>query len=392
MGTGELGFLDPRETILRKRLKDSQIPLVHLHLLLRLLQRSNQFIFRNPATNLTNLESMLLIQIDSTDDLTAKALTEIFKVDQSTISRNLKSAESKGYIEQTYLGRSKILRLTKIGKKLLTIHDTHANKIVRSYLARSSKKELDNLALFFRDFCDDLGIPAGKIRNNEHPVRCEMRRIALGLGLTRSENYFSSPLTMLGWHVLSEIFLRGEVSSISHLANTLSIPSLNLTQLISRLDKSGFIQKLPSSGRETIFICSDSGIEALKVVLNNSLKLFCDKLSRSTLLRVEKSLDTIKRLTLSNHLGDKKLGELYFRQFTGKQDLSLARSAIVKWYYKKNRLSDLHHEIAGPSSLVIGVLRNEKIIGIIDSSSSKIIHLASLVPLPEALLQEVVLP
>lgn len=59
----------------------------------------------------------LLIVIDKKDGISQEQLAEIFHLNESTVARNLKKLEEKGFIERIKDKRKKIIKTTPKGKK-----------------------------------------------------------------------------------------------------------------------------------------------------------------------------------------------------------------------------------------------------------------------------------
>lgn len=369
-------MIDERANILFDGLDDKDQCLCRFFLLLRLLQQSNQFVFKHPATGLTVMESSLLLEIDGRTPITTQTLANLFEVKQSTMTRNLDKLTSKGLIRRTTSSidsRSKTISVTPKGKEILKKHDKLANEIIEKYEKRVSKKWLLKLSDVFNKAADGFKILPPAVRQGEHPVRSAMRRLSFLLGITRSAGFMGSTLSALNWQILSEIFLRGEIQSIKEFSHTISIPQANIIQLISRLEQSGLIIKQISRDdqRKTSFACSDKGIIAIKKIISsavNKLKTLC---SHQTQEEIQDILPHLELMVGKTPFGDMLISnKLSIVSMHGVRQLNQARRFIFQFASSKPNLTLEQHEFASPSNKVFGILRDTTLRGIIEISKN----------------------
>lgn len=373
------GMLDIRRALFFEGLTREEESLACLFLLFRLLQQSNQFLFRNPATGLTIVESALMLEIDGRAPISAYELTNLFSVDQSTMSRNLSKLQKKGLIKQSASpldGRQKIISTAHKGSKIMEKHDDLSNRIVTTYLAGLEQGQAAKIVEFFKRFSNDFKISEGVVRRGEHPIRAEMRRLAFLLGVTRNENFVSSELSMLSWHVLSEIFLQGEVP-LDSFANQLKIPKSSLLQLISRFEAAHYISKRAGEhdGRTLHVSCTEVGTEALRVVLRNGVDFFKTNLTVDTKKQIDPCLPLVQKLIGKDCVGDNFLGaESTFGPIKGAKRLAQARAFLVTKAVEQNQVDLLHYEIASPHNLVMGLFHNNCLCGVSEYRDGILLH------------------
>lgn len=328
---------------------------LRLYLLIRLLQLSNRFVTRNPVTGLTIHESSLLLEIDSRSDCRSQDLETLFRLDQSTISRHIEKLSKLRLIKKIRSHEDKrrfSLLISPYGKEILKVHDKASNEIVRIYTDRVTKKEMNLILNLFNTLSSSLGVPAGIVRPGEHPLRSEMRRITLSLGIT-SAQYMGSTLSSFHWNTLAEIAFRVEVHSIQDLIDSLSISRGNISQILARLEKDTLIEKIPSpiDKRETVVKVSKKGHSQIGDICRNATML-CVKGTQSVdLEKLRESLNALRKMIGKIEDGRVILSNGYsYKLFHDSHSTPLLRTFLLECHAEAKTLHHVGETICGKDS------------------------------------------
>ena len=98
----------------------------------------------------------LLIKIYKNEGINQEQLAEAFHLNESTIARNLKKLEDKGFIERIKDKRKKIIKVTAKGKKSaqkVMNYDEKWDKIIKENL---TDEEYDNFLKILRKISEEL--------------------------------------------------------------------------------------------------------------------------------------------------------------------------------------------------------------------------------------------
>ena len=98
----------------------------------------------------------LLIKIYRNEGISQEELAEALHLNESTIARNLKKLEDKGFIERTKDKRKKIIKTThqggKIAQKVMDLDEMWDEKLKRNL----TDEEYDNLLMTLRKISEEL--------------------------------------------------------------------------------------------------------------------------------------------------------------------------------------------------------------------------------------------
>lgn len=98
----------------------------------------------------------LLIKIYKNEGISQEELAQAFHLNESTITRNLKKLEDKGFIERIKNKRKKIIKVTSKGKKTsLKIMD-YDKKWDEKIKNNISNEEYDNFLKTLKKICEEL--------------------------------------------------------------------------------------------------------------------------------------------------------------------------------------------------------------------------------------------
>ncbi len=98
----------------------------------------------------------LLIAIYRNEDIYQEELAHAFRLNESTITRNLKKLEDKGFIERIPQKRKKLIKITKKGaitaQKVMNYDEEWDNQIIGIL----GEEEYINFKSAFKKICDEL--------------------------------------------------------------------------------------------------------------------------------------------------------------------------------------------------------------------------------------------
>lgn len=211
--------------------------------LIRRLQQKNRFISSDVWANLSIVQCMIILEI-STGVGRMSDLIDIFKLNQSTISRHISSLIRKKYViakEHKEDARSKILSLTPQGEEYLDRYSIEANKNYDRHTRHLSPEEIIDLEFFFKTVADKIVSPTLKLARSDYPIRREMRRLTHGLGMM-SQSFFDSGITVGAWQVLSEIVYNPHRNSQAIITKAFGIPLPTVASIVARLSSDRLVK------------------------------------------------------------------------------------------------------------------------------------------------------
>lgn len=344
---------------------------LRLFLLIRLLQQSNRFVTRNPVTGLTIHESSFLLEIDGRKDCRSQTLEQLFRLDQSTISRHLKKLDQLKLIKKIADKadrREKTLQISLQGKKLLSLHDKLSNEIVRAYSSRVSKEEMNSIISIFQIFSEGQHTPEAIIRPHEHPIRGVMRRLALSLGITNAE-YMGSKLTSILWNLLAEILFQGEVRSILDLIEALTVSRANLSFLLNKLSQQKLIQKITSSEdkREITLIPIEKGQKEVSLICRNATLRFAKSLKSVDGSLFDFALESIRKMIGRIEDGRYLLeGDYSYKICHDSRSMPVLRKFLLQISAKNELLHEIGPIVCDEQSKVFVIFERDNPVGLIE--------------------------
>ena len=98
----------------------------------------------------------LLIKIYRNEGISQEELAEALHLNESTIARNLKKLEDKGFIERTKDKRKKIIKITKKGAKTARKVMNYDDKWDEKIKSNLNDEEYDNLLMTLRKISEEL--------------------------------------------------------------------------------------------------------------------------------------------------------------------------------------------------------------------------------------------
>lgn len=98
----------------------------------------------------------LLIKIYKNEGINQEKLAEIFHLNESTITRNLRKLEDKGFIERKKEKRKKIIKVTPKGKRSAQKVMDYDEKWDEKIKENITEEEYNNLMKTLEKICEDL--------------------------------------------------------------------------------------------------------------------------------------------------------------------------------------------------------------------------------------------
>lgn len=280
-------------------MKASSDNYLRVYLLLLDFQRKMRFYRRYVAPPSGHLEQHVLLELAVSSDRTHKDLTAILNVHKSIMTGLLNSIEEQGLIETAPSrqdGRSKTLKLTSTGKRLVQALDRYVNKITSAGLSPLSPAERNTLARHLAVVADGLGAHPVPLRAGDHAVGVELRRISRVQGILGT-NFMGTEFSITQTQILRMLAQQPEgvnmvdlsrempfdASTISKAVSSLAKLKL-LTKIRSKSDKRQFLLLLTSRGKQVVADVQSRMRERMKKALTNlgkrELSELCEYLDR----------------------------------------------------------------------------------------------------------------
>ena len=181
---------------------------ISIHKGLSVFIRANRFIRYLSGLKYTRAEIHTLIEVSARGESTIKNLTEILNMSQSSVSRLVKQLVAKNLLYQTSSKedkRSKIIKLTTEGKKVVKRIDDEAGPRFIERIKRLNAKEQEVLINFYKRYGNLYKLPNSPSRKGENEIRLQERRVTRSLGVLNN-NVFNSGLSTPQWSVLFDIY------------------------------------------------------------------------------------------------------------------------------------------------------------------------------------------
>lgn len=342
-----------------------------LFLQLRLLQQSNRFIARNPATGLTILESSFLLEIDARPNWGAKELKTLFGLNQSTISRHLSKLTRRGFLRKISNqsdSRNQIISLTDKGEKTLHKHDELSNSIIQKYKSRVSEKEMSSILLMFKKLSDGFLILPAASRKGEHPLRASMRRLTFVLGIVKT-NFMNSSITSAQWQLLSEIAFREEIHSLKELADDFQTSGGNLAVLLNSLVDRNLVKKRTSKldKRAILIEVTESGKKLLAKINETAQSEFKARTASLQTKELKNGIRALRKMTLKSDDGSLLLDEKHRVCFVkSNTQCEVARKFLIRHMASNNYDRPIGYKLIAPDSVSYSLLEGDEIKAVIE--------------------------
>ncbi len=257
----------------------------------------NRFIRSLTHTNLTRAEVHLLIETQARGQTTITELQQLLNMDQSSVSRSIKSLIQTHRINARPSKtdkRAKLLSLTATGHDAVAQIDEVAGAIYNKFASRLTPAEGLEILEFFRRIADYCGQPQCPIRKGEHEIRMQQRRMSRAIGVL-SKDVFSSGLSATQWNVFNTICYSPYPPNPKSLVKEQNIPANSLTIILGKLESLGFIQRVQAEhdSRYVELKATTAGLSFLEKIETDSAKQLNAVLFDYTQQRKEKLLSIL---------------------------------------------------------------------------------------------------
>lgn len=354
--------------------------------LLRRLQILNRFFEEDFYTGLPALQSLMLIEIDSSPFITATDLCQIFSLEKSIISKALSSLERKKLIrrkQNTKDGRKLIFEITKAGERILELNDKNSNEFVQRQLKSFTSAEIKKFTNYFQKFCDGLSFKNSPKRKHDSDLRVAIRRYTKGVNLVHS-TYLSSGLTPSQWFTLEEIYWgEGFGLNPSVMSKKLRIIPSSLNQVLSVLEKNKLIQKQESrtSKREKLIFITQKGSKLFEQVEEETQNLFSQAFNNLSEQEGFEFAALLRKYINEIEPGDVWLdGEIVISEIKTDEEKRASRGFIATQLVNNKRADDLPETVIGSSNASYSLKINGELRSVIelDRKSLAILNFFSL--------------
>lgn len=338
-------------------------PYHSLHLLFRLLQRRNRFVYRTLGTNLNLAEGIALVEIGSRNGITPGDLATLINLSRPDISRMLKHLENRKLIQKQNSnqdGRTYSVILSKLGYKALQGLDDSVEGNYTKIFMDYTKSEIDSFTFYMQKLNDGLGAPPATIREGECPPRPELRRYAVVQKLNSKIHFSNISINSLHWHIISEIYESNQAMTSSKLALLLGAPRNTISQAVDSLKNSGFVSKVKSSldARSTIISLTKRGVDYYIELRNNSSVRFQDALKELNSEQIHEFVYLLSRtVQLPANNDDVVIApQVRIKRYQTPEDRNELRQFYLKTLIKSGEPSTLNEVMFGANNLCFGLL------------------------------------
>lgn len=203
----------------------------------REFQRQNRFVATAGMTDLTLVESQLLVEVDGTPGIDFTVARERLSVDPVKISRTVASLSKRSLLQvggNAADRRRKRLHLTAEGAKLVAQVDKESNETLARLRERITPAEGERTRSYLTRLADGLSGPQTVHRLCEDPLRPAIRRLTRSMGLLGQNVYGASGLSSLEWLVIARLATSETPLTARALSDFFSVPPNTMSDLIKR--------------------------------------------------------------------------------------------------------------------------------------------------------------
>ena len=264
-----------------------------------MLLKKNRFIRRLTHTGLSRSEVHVLIETDAHGTSSIKLLQPLLRMDQSSVSRVVKSLITDGLLESGSSERDrrvKLLSLTSKGRRACDQIDSVAGKIFDQFISRLTKAEAAEVLELFRRIADWHGQPSCPVRNDENGIRMQQRRMSRALGVL-SQSLFGSGLNASQWHVFSAICYSSYPLNPKKLAIDQGLAANSISIILEKLSDLGYVERTQArhDSRYVELRATDLGMQFLHEVESRCSEDLAEMLEGFSLERIEKLVAVMQR-------------------------------------------------------------------------------------------------
>lgn len=265
-------------------------PELAMHRLFRIVHQRNNYVVREPSTNLSLGEAHMLTELEVYPDLTQRELGEILGISQTSLSQIGKALKKRGLLKierQIEDKRNLKYRLTSRGKDIVAESDRVTDNTFALFSKSMTRQQQVDFVEFLKAIADGYTQPAGKLRLGEPAFRLQQRRVTRCFGLLESRA-FGSNLSGTEWQVLTEIASHSGAILARDIEGRLLIPAPTLTFVLRRLEAERLIIRKSSDldARKKNLYCTAKGlklIQGIEAHAREELTLALGRHSRETI-------------------------------------------------------------------------------------------------------------
>jgi DNA-binding MarR family transcriptional regulator len=275
-------------------LKPRSILILALHKRLQALQLKNLFISRAYGTELTLIESHVLVELARADGVSQTTLIAALNLHKVVVSRAVASLKKSGLLHvKSSQGDARIKNctLTSAGVATLKQLDAKANRLMQQFCSYLSKPQEAKLYSLWNALCDGLNAPPVVQRNGIHPLLVPGRRQSRCMGLLGTTVFGEVALSSLEWHWLSLVQSKQLITAVE-LSQRLGLVPATGTALVRRITQRGFVSSAshPTDRRSQALQLTPTGERTLK------------KVEKAAVSQIERATEEISHADLSDML------------------------------------------------------------------------------------------
>lgn len=275
-----------------KRSADFALSIYHLF---RKFQQRNSFVLQAHELPLSTTEANLLVELDSDPTISIGTLSNMLRMDSSSISRMLQALARRKLVKVSHSkvdARCVQYRVTAAGSSLLRRFDESANSRYRQFAASMSAGQIIELKEFLKVLSDGLGAMDSPLRPVDFLLRGEIRRVTRALGLL-SANFQGFGISAVQWQVLTEISTNPLPQMVNSLIDSINIPQNTMSQLLTSLEKRKLLmrQSVPHDKR------------ARRIILTTQGERLVSEIESAACLRIEQALSGLTSERLKRGIG-----------------------------------------------------------------------------------------
>ena len=249
------------------------IPLeLRLHRALREYPRYNQFLVLANGTELSLVETHVLVELDIQLGMSQSDLIQKLGLNKVVISRTVKNLGERKLIAIHYDHndrRIQRLRLSEKGKRALEEFDNQANHRLDIFIEQAGLKEneIDKLARFFDKLASGLGALHSSKRSADHLLRPSIRRLTRAFKLLDS-TALNTNLSTIEWQILLTLGEHNNRLTPTDLAFLFKVDRVTITIALRTLQKFGYVSKKTNrlDRRSDLLSCGPTGLSLIQKI------------------------------------------------------------------------------------------------------------------------------
>lgn len=336
------------------------------------LQRKNRATGTLDGTQLTLVESQLIIELDLDKSSDIFSLAKKLSLNQSTVSRAVQSLSAAGLISIQKDKKDKrklILALRPSAFSIMKKIDQAANKILQDFSENLTPNEVESLLSSLKKLLDLTEMDPASLRKNEHPFRAQQRRIARLIKKLSAEGIISNPEL----HLLKLLVDYENPLTPTQLAQTLCLKTSAVSILIKDLKKNKLItsEAKKSDARYENIIITQAGINKLVSSQVKQIKSIIPAVRKMTQPERDKIINLFGKFLTDPNQNPAKFNQ-QFKILRLKEDgRTNARVEYLKLSAKNNQLESVPEKIFDTDSICFGLYSNSNLMAAVQFDKQK---------------------